>query len=681
MKNYDETIETVFQRMEEYKTVQKRKRRMVKRAAASLGCLCLVAAACFGLWKSGVLTKALQGHPGSGGNNHPGSLAETDISKTDKDAFVEKTAKKNAGDLYVVAKDYLQVYDVLCKGYSGDLSWDANGSSTGFVGFFDNGASNNVEDKNSNNSSKPGDASESNYSKTNLQTAGVDESDIIKTDGSYIYTVNEDTIYITDVRGGEMKAAGEIALTRNNSSDRIIEMYVDRNMVNLIVSRKKTTLKTDTAQVNVTAKGKETVATDEFYYFDTTLFTELLTYDVSNPKKPILKGSVTQEGTYQTSRKIGNIVYLFTNQYLSRSNGDMNEATDTTDSNDWIPLVNGEAVAADCIYIPERGSNGLVISSVNIKEPGKVLDDIMIVNDHAAVYVSTTAIYLYKENYNSSSITSITEIAKFSMKQGILDAVGAANVPGTVRDTFAIHEYQGRLRILTTSWGNEGSENNLYLFDEKLESVGKLEGLAQGEQIYSVRFLGTMAYFVTYRNIDPLFAVDLSDEKNPKVLSELKITGFSEYLHFWGEDKLVGIGYETDPETGRQTGLKISMFDISDPTDLKVAGTCVLKNVDYSPALYQYKCVLVDEGENLIGFATETYQDGKEYCSYLLLSWENGSFVERMTEDLGESIYERYALGQYRGIYIDDMFYLACPTKITSYDRTDGYRCAQVLKF
>ena len=443
-----------------------------------------------------------------------------------------------------------------------------------------------------------------------------------------IYTVNEDTIYITDVRGGEMKAAGEIALTRNNSSDRIIEMYVDRNMVNLIVSRKKTTLKTDTAQVNVTAKGKETVATDEYYYFDTTLFTELLTYDVSNPKKPILKGSVTQEGTYQTSRKIGNIVYLFTNPNLSRSNGDMDEATDTTDSNDWIPLVNGEAVTADCIYIPERGNNGLVISSVNIKEPGKVLDDIMIVNDHAAVYVSTTAIYLYKENYNSSSIT---EIAKFSMKQGILDAVGAANVPGTVRDTFAIHEYQGRLRILTTSWGSERSENNLYLYDENLESVGKLEGLAQGEQIYSARFLGTMAYFVTYRNMDPLFAVDLSDEKNPKVLSELKITGFSEYLHFWGEDKLVGIGYETDPETGRQTGLKISMFDISDPADLKVAGTCVLKNTGYSPALYDYKCVLVDEGENLIGLATETYQDGKDSCS----TWPARPRLRPTTERMG----------------------------------------------
>ena len=97
---------------------------------------------------------------------------------------------------------------------------------------------------------------------------------------------------------------------------------------------------------------------------------------------------------------------------------------------------------------------------------------------------------------------------------------------------------------------------------------------------------------MTYRNMDPLFAVDLSDDTNPKILGELKITGFSEYLHFWGEDKLVGIGYETDPDTGAQEGLKITMFDISDPADLKEIKTLVLKNVDYSQALYNYKSVL-----------------------------------------------------------------------------------------
>ena len=173
------------------------------------------------------------------------------------------------------------------------------------------------------------------------------------------------------------------------------------------------------------------------------------------------------------------------------------------------------------------------------------------------------------------------------------------------------------------------------MFDGELKLTGKLTGIAQGEEIYAARYFNDMAYFVTYRNTDPLFAVDLSDETNPVILSELKITGFSEYLHFWGSDKLVGIGYETDPDSGERKGLKLSMFDISDPADLKTAGTCVIENLDYSPALYDYKCVLVDEKENIIGFAAESYRRGS--CSYFLFSWENGKFREVMTESLDGS--------------------------------------------
>lgn len=230
---------------------------------------------------------------------------------------------------------------------------------------------------------------------------------------------------------------------------------------------------------------------------------------------------------------------------------------------------------------------------------------------------------------------------------------------------------------MTTDWSNGDDENNLYLFDENLNMTGKLEGMAKGEQIYSARFFGNMAYFVTYRNTDPLFAVDLSDAANPKVLSELKITGFSEYLHFWGEDKLVGIGYETDPDTGRQEGMKMTMFDISNPADLKTAGNCVLENLDYSPALYNYKCVLVDAGENLIGFSAESYQSNGISNSYLLFSWENGAFQQLMTETLAADVY----LDNYRGLYIDDMFYLAHPEGITSYDRSNGYEMVQKLEF
>ena len=620
----------------------------------------------------------------TGESNVPGNYGQVDTED-----MIAPEPKKDAGELYVVASNYGDVYDALENMYRDteekygirDFLIDAVETITG-------GALKS-EDVVYNESAALMDGAEigavaedaatgtsgSSYSKTNIQTEGVDESDIIKTDGSYIYTVNGSSVYITDVRTSEMKVVGKISVAMNSASDHIREMYVDGDTVSLIVSKQESGLMQKKAEKDDTtaAATTDTICVDEVYYFDTNQVTELLTYDISNPKNPVLKGSITQEGNYKTSRKIGDVVYLFTNKYMSRPEATRNAVLADGGEIGWIPLVDGKAIAADCIYIPDYGTAGLVVSSVNVQKPEEIVDNIMIINDNVEIYVSTTAIYLYGRNYDSY-IT--TEIAKFSMEKGVINAVGATNVPGEVYDTFAVNEYQGKLRILTTDWSKGENENNLYLLDEKLNMTGKLEGLAPGEQIYSARFFKEMAYFVTYRNTDPLFAVDLSDAANPKVLSELKITGFSEYLHFWGEDKLVGIGYETDPDTGRQEGIKITMFDISNPADLKTARTCVLENVDHSPALYNYKCVLVDEGENVIGFAGESYQSSGTCNSYLLFSWENGAFQELMTETLPLEAY----LDHYRGLYIDDMFYLANPNEITSYDRMDGYKMVQTLK-
>ena len=639
------------------------------------------------------------------GNNHkngPSQVADAITNQTgesnisgnhgqaDTEEMITPEPKKDAGELYVVAANYGEVYDALEEMYRveeekygiRDFVYDVVTTLTGgglkredvedvalneSAALMDGAETGSVSD-----ASAMG-TSGSSYSKTNLQTEGVDESDIIKTDGSYIYTVNGSNVYITDVRSKEMKEAGKISVAMNSASDRIREMYVDGDTVNLIVSKQESVLK----ESAVSESGTETVDSiqiNDVYYFDTNQVTALLTYDISDPENPVLKGSITQEGNYKTSRKIGDVVYLFTNKYMSRPEITRTVAVEDGGVGGWIPVVDGNPIAADCIYIPERGTAGLVVSSVNVQKPEDIVDNIMIINNNVEIYVSTTAIYLYGQNYDSYTTT---EIAKFSMEQGIINAVGATNVPGAVYDTFAVNEYQGKLRILTTDWSKGGNENNLYLLDEKLNTTGKLEGLAPGEQIYSARFFKDMAYFVTYRNIDPLFAVDLSDAANPKVLSELKITGFSEYLHFWGEDKLVGIGYETDPDTGRQEGIKITMFDISNPADLKTAGTCVLENVDYSPALYNYKCVLVHKGENLIGFAGESYQSSGTCNSYLLFSWEDGAFQELLTETLPLEAY----LDHYRGLYIDDTFYLANPNEITSYDRMDGYKMVQKLEF
>lgn len=608
--------------------------------------------------------------------------SRSDCEGTDADRA--KEPKQDAGELYVVAKDYGQVYDVIKDCYDTNYLYDGNraypedeilsdmSSTYGSIADVSAAA---PEQFSSNAVRKEAAAdSEEKFSDTNVQTEGVDESDMIKTDGSYIYAVSGNSVNIVGVHTDKMEKAGSVPVTMDSASDRIVEMYVDGNCLSVIVQKTQTRLKEGDksveTEVEVQKDPSGIIALDEgdSYYIDTAMVTELQTYDISDRTRPVLKGTVTQDGYYNTSRKIGDVIYLFTGNSVNLPQITRGDALRDENAGGWIPLVNGSAIAADCIYLPKQGDQGLLISSVDVKHPDQIVDNTLIVNNYVDIYVSTQALYLYNSTYEDT-----TQIAKFALDGGAIHAVGAVSVPGQVGDTFAINEHQGKLRVLTTNRGSS-IENGLYLYDEALNLTGKLTGIAPGEQIYAARYLGNTAYFITYRNTDPLFAVDLTDETNPVVLSELEITGFSEYLHFWGEDKLVGIGYETDPDSGEQKGIKLVMFDISDPAKLATAGTCVIKNVEYSPALYDYKCVLVDEEENLIGFTAESYgRQGKE--SYLLFEWENGSFQNLMTEILNGS----EDISQYRGIYIGDRFYLAGTKNITSFDRKNGYQQIQSL--
>lgn len=652
----------------------------------------------------------------SSGMEADGSFRIEDIAVNPNDEVLEEAAKekkRDAGDLYVLAKDYGEVYEVLSQDRNmrgaegtfissnedaGEGLGDNAGETVEVAGtsgiddaavkveeklYFDESAKDTAANPVYNSNAIAEDISEEKeFSKTNLQTAGVDESDIIKTDGSYIYTVTNNEIFITDVKTDTMMSAGKISVSMNSGSDRIREMFIDGDTLNLILEKENTQLNQNDKTVleDNTENSAETSDSDDMaiydmdtYYLDSKTVTELLTYDISDRKNPLLKGSVTQEGNYRTSRKIGSIIYLFTYEGVSAPHLQKEEAILEDNTGGWIPLVNGEEIAADCIYIPkEQGREGLIISSVDINKPDKVIDNTMILNNYVEIYVGNSSIYLYDLKYEAS--VPNTQIAKFSMSEGQINAVGAASVRGEIYDTFAINENQGKLRVLTTDWSGTDNENQLYLLDENMNLTGKLEGIAKGEQIYAARFFGNTAYFVTYRNTDPLFAVDLSDEKNPKILSELKITGFSEYLHFWGNDKLLGIGYETDEKSGEQLGIKLTMFDISNPADVQTVGTCVIENADYSPALYNYKCVLVDEKENMIGFATESYGEKQGY-HYLLFSWEDGKFKEQMAESLSMG----KTLEYYRGIYIGDIFYLVHPSEIISYDRKNEYQWMQKL--
>lgn len=588
-------------------------------------------------------------------------------------AAVEETfeERKNAGELYTLAGSYDAVYQRLEEIKT---AWDT--ADNGGEGSVDGATfTTGVREEALSTQKKEFAAAEAmdgvrdlaadkqmgnvSYSKTNVQTFGVDESDIVKTDGKYLYLLRGGIVSIVEA-GEEMKQVGEVRPEAGSESE-VCAMYVDGDKLILMAQEYSTNLAKN--KTEDTEEMQEKFAMADMLYMDTGVSVAVYTYDLSDRTKPVLLGKVTQDGGYQTSRKDGNIVYLFTEKYLM----------DDYENNpaDAIPEVGARKIAEDSIYIGEQGDRALIISSISVFAPETVRDSVMLLDAGAEVYMGEASLYLYRSNYKKGEIT---EIAKFSLRRGFFNGEAAASVRGIVRDTFAIHEKDNKLRVLTTT--SEGEwENRLVLLDENLKVTGTLERIAVGESIYAARYLGDMAYFITYRNTDPLFAADLSDEKHPKLVGELKITGFSEYLHFWGEDKLLGLGFETDPKTGEQKGLKLVMFDMSNPAELKVLGSRVLEEASYSPALYEYRAILVDAGENLIGFPAESYKGGVKN-DYVLYKWENGSFVKILSETLTD---DGYGDENYRGLYIGEKFYIAHPEVVRCYGRAD-YQLKQKLE-
>ena len=485
------------------------------------------------------------------------------------------------------------------------------------------------------------------YSKTNLQEAGVDEADIIKTDGKYLYVMKATgSVRMIRAEGKTLEVEGTIMLEALNETPQ--EMYVDGDILNLIVTGSRTTLDSDDTQ-------------EDTYTANTENYTKIYTYDISDRSVPQLKGTVKQKGTYSTSRKNGDVIYLFTQFYPQINDADQ---IDT-----YVPAVNGARLESTDIYLPEyqNSSSYLVISSVSNRRPDEVIDKKAIVSAADNFYVSNDNIYIANANWGSDA--TMTQILKFSCQKGKIRAKGAADLKGFLNDSFSMNEYNDYLRIVLTDYSGETQTNALYVLDDALEVCGSITDLAEGEEIRSARFLGDTGYFVTFRDTDPLFSVDLSDPAEPKVLGELKITGFSSYLHFYGENKLLGVGNEVDPETGAYTGIKLAMFDVSDPSNVKQLHKFVIKDTYDCPLFYNYKAAMIDTEKNIFGFMCDS--------SYMIFRYdEEKGFENIFTENLGDSYYSSSYNGTQgiRGCFIDNSFYLIGGGQIRIYDMADDYK-------
>ena len=497
------------------------------------------------------------------------------------------------------------------------------------------------------------------YSQTNVQTEGVDEGDVVKTDGRYLYIIREGReVQIVSIQAGKMAEVAVIRPTLEQSENSILDMYLTGDTLQIICQRYDADMQEDG---------------EDAYYMNYRGITSVCTYDLTDRANPVHVGTTEQEGTYYTSRKSGEYLYLFTSVYPQESL--IRQYADQGKEYGLIPLVNGETMAASDIYILKEDDRGgteyMLITSVNENKPDQIADQKAILESASRFYVSTENIYLERENWESGSTQ--TAIARFSFSQGKIKGESAGVVNGAVTDDFATNEYDGFLRVLTTQWNDSGSQtNNVYVLDQNMEIVGKIDNLAEDESIYSARFMGNTGYFVTYRQVDPLFSVDFSDPTHPKILGELKVSGFSEYLHFYGENRLLGIGWETDPETGATKGLKLSMFDVSDPADVKEVDKLVIKNIDYFPGEYNYKALTVSPEKNVIGLAASSYESSGTVNSYMVFSYdEKEGFLTDLTYGLQEG--GDVSAEEVRGVYADDTFYVADGNNVTAFNMGKGY--------
>lgn len=537
------------------------------------------------------------------------------------------------------------------------------------------------------------------YGKTNQQEEDVEEADIIKNDGRYLYQVirqernSKYAVQIVDTKDG-LKEVAKIG----DFDNEINNIYLWNDKMVVIESGWLNDVERETESGNPLNAVKNFVEdvflADQESGYREMAYSKIHIYDIKDRTNPKEYHTFTVKGNYQDSRISDGYLYFFNicNAYKPRLEKDYQA---------YLPEFDGEILSPDKIYLPDDTDTAayLVMASIDMEQPDKFIDTTAIVTAADRFYVSPNHIYIADSRYadvgTEGKKSDNTRIYCFSYQDGKMKKEAEGTVKGTLRDDMAMNEYKGYLRMVTTveeqnvtevkdditgeALGTDSVEfetyNSLYVLDKKLKVVGKIENLAKDELVYSARFMGNAGYFVTFRQTDPLFSMDLSNPRKPKILGELKISGFSEYLHFYSKNLLLGIGMEADENTGAADGIKLSMFDISNPSDVKEQSKLHLPEYDYADALYNYKAVLIDTDKNLFGFYAEGYHEEDYKYSYLLFTFEDGSFKTVMEIDCSD-IFARTV----RGTYIGDCFYLLYTNgRIEAYSLKDGSKMEELV--
>lgn len=538
---------------------------------------------------------------------------------------------------------------------------------------------------------------EGDYSLTNVQVQGVDEADWAKTDGRFIYQLSGSRVLITDISNPSRPTLAANLDYAEKDEFYPRELYVDDKR--LIVIGDRTLLSVSTtgsdepssngvSGVSIEATTRESVdivaptakKIGIWPPIAARKFVKTLIYELSDDGQPKLVRETEQEGSYLSSRKLDSALYIVTNKYnyaypmygtsiwersVAEGDSSASEPGSYSLTSSFEPLYSDSAMSGvvepitlplDQIhYFPEPAdSSMMLIGALDLDHPDQQLQVSAYLGSGETIYASERHLYvaISKHTANGKKFEQQTQFHKFRLDQGNIVYIGEGTVPGLLLNQFSMDEYNGYLRVALTNgdmWasGAAGSTNNIYVLDEKLATIGKLEGLAPGERIYSVRFMGDRAYMVTFRNVDPLFAIDLRSPANPSVLGQLKIPGYSDYLHPYDENHLIGFGKETvelpvkgmspDETAAYYQGMKIALFDVTDVRHPKEMFKEIIGDRGtHSELLNDHKALLFSRDKGLMAFPVELHEitnkesmDGNSFPAYGEFTYQ-GAYVYRI---------------------------------------------------
>ncbi len=492
------------------------------------------------------------------------------------------------------------------------------------------------------------------YSTTNIQVGGVDEADIVKNDGKYIYAISGSRVFIVDAYPPKQaKILAEIEFDGTP-----VEIFINKDRLVVIGGEQS-------------YYPKESIAIAPKYCSTSKTFIKI--YDISDRANPKLARNLSIDGSYYDSRMIGDYLYAVINKNVYDYGGEIS-----------IPRIAGEICRCSDVYyfdVPDGSYFFSTIVAINTQNEEKPESKIFLMGYTQQMYVSHNNIFITYQKRLSSAyyydklievlisvapeelVSRINEISSYNitmyskmqeiqshfqnylqqlsqteraklqekldekmrklqeeiereMQKTIIQKISIngnkieyqakGEVPGVVLNQFSMDEYENYFRIATTTWSsNSQSKNHVYILDGDLKIAGKLEDLAPGERIYSARFIGDRCYLVTFKKVDPLFVIDLSNPSSPRVLGKLKIPGYSDYLHPYDENHIIGIGKEAvEAEEGSfawYQGVKLSLFDVSNVSEPReIAKYSIGDRGTDSYALRDHKAFLFSRSKNLL---------------------------------------------------------------------------------